>query len=387
MTASLSPSTSSVSSYLSPTIATIDLSALAHNLTELRRSLNLRCTILAIVKSDGYGHGSTAVAEALAKLGITKFGVSTILEGATLRDAGLQETIIVLGGIFPWQIKDLLHYQLTPVISDLGIAQQLARELSPQQMPFPVHVKVDTGMKRLGFEPGSLSEFLTSDLFQGPLLLKSLMTHLADADNSDPTFTIQQLSEFQSIAHHLRQQGIMIPYLHSANTAGIVSYPQSHMDMVRPGLLLYGYAPRHSLVHNLSLKPVLSLSTKVVQIRSVTAGEPLSYNGIYRTSRPSRIGIIPIGYAHGYSRMLSNQGYVLVDNTRAPIVGRVCMDMTLIDLTDVPGTQAGDDVVLIGQQGTESISATDVATWQHSITYEVLCNIGPRVNRVYDPIT
>ena len=159
------------------------------------------------------------------------------------------------------------------------------------------------------------------------------------------------------------------------------------MDMVRPGLLLYGYAPKHALVHNLYLKPVLSLSTKVVQIRPVTAGKPLSYNGIYRTSRLSRIGILPIGYAHGYNRMLSKQGYVLVGNARAPIVGRVCMDMTLIDLTDVPGAQAGDDVVLIGQQGTESISATDVATWQHSITYEVLCNIGPRVNRVYDPIT
>ena len=158
-----------------------------------------------------------------------------------------------MGGILCSQIRDILHYQLTPVISDIGIAQQLVNELSPKQMPFPIHVKVDTGMKRLGFDPGSLSEFLTSDLFQGPLVLESLMTHLADADNPDPSFTIQQLTEFQAIARQLRQQEITIPFLHSANTAGIVSFPESHMDMVRPGLLLYGYAPSHSAMHNLSL--------------------------------------------------------------------------------------------------------------------------------------
>ena len=386
MTTSLSTPPASVSSYLCPTIATIDLSALAHNLAELRRGLDLRCAILAIVKADGYGHGSIAVAEALSKLGVTKFGVSTIQEGATLREAGIQGTIIILGGIFCWQIRDLLHYQLTPVISDVGIAQQLVNELSPKDMPFPVHVKVDTGMRRLGFDPTSLSEFLTSDLFQGPLALKSLMTHLADADNLNSSFTIQQLAEFQSIAHHLRQEGITIPCLHSANTAGIVSYPESHMDMVRPGLLLYGYALSRPAAHDLSLKPVLSLSTKVVQTRVVAADEPLSYNGIYRTSRPSRIGVLPIGYAHGYNRQLSEQGCVLIGNMRAPVVGKICMDMTLINLTDVPKAQVGDDVILIGRQGNETISAADVATWQHSVPYEVLCSIGPRVNRVYEPM-
>jgi len=386
MTTSLSPPPASVSSYLSPTIATIDLSTLAHNLTELRRNLDLSCTILAIVKADGYGHGSIMVTKALVKLGITKFGVSTIQEGAILREAGIQETIIIMGGILCSQIRDILHYQLTPVISDIGIAQQLVNELSPKQMPFPIHVKVDTGMKRLGFDPGSLSEFLTSDLFQGPLVLESLMTHLADADNPDPSFTIQQLTEFQAIARQLRQQEITIPFLHSANTAGIVSFPESHMDMVRPGLLLYGYAPSHSAMHNLSLKPVLSLSTKVVQTRTVAANKPLSYNGIYQTTRTSRIGVLPIGYAHGYNRLLSKHGYVLIGNARAPIVGRICMDMTLIDLTEIPKSQVGDDVILIGQQGTETISAIDLATWQHSVPYEVLCSIGPKVNRVYEPI-
>lgn len=387
MTASVSSITSPVSSHLSPTTATIHLSALAHNLAELRRCITPGCEILAIVKADGYGHGSIMISETLAQLGITKFGVATIQEGVTLREAGLTGTIIVLGGIFPWQLRDLLHYQLTPVISDAEIGHRLADELSPEQTPVSVHVKVDTGMRRLGFEPEALPDFLGSHLFQGPLVLESLMTHLADADNQDQTFTLQQLHQFRLAAEQLRGEGIVIPCLHVANTAGIVSYPQSHFDMVRPGLLLYGYGPPHPSALSLSLKPALSLSTKVVQIRSVATGDSLSYNGVYRTTRPSRIGILPIGYAHGYNRLLSKEGHVLIKNRRVPIVGRICMDMTLIDLTDVPQAQVGDDVVLLGRQGQETISALDIANWQDSIPYEVLCSIGPRVNRVYEPLS
>lgn len=387
MPASLSTPIPAVSSHLSPTIATIHLSALAHNLSELHRFLSPGCEVLAIIKADAYGHGSIRIAETLAQLGITKFGVATIQEGAILREAGLRETIIVLGGIFQWQIRDLLHYQLTPVISDTETGRLLTQELSENQSPFPVHIKVDTGMRRLGFTPEALQNFLNSHLFQGPLILESLMTHLADADNADQDFTLHQLEEFQLIAKQLRSKGIRIPCLHAANTSGIVSYPQSHGDMVRPGLLLYGYLPSVPSARPWSLKPVLSLSTKVVQIRSVAKGDPLSYNGTYRTTRHSRIGIIPIGYAHGYNRRLSNRGQVLIKNKRVPIVGKICMDMTLIDLTDVPDAQVGEPVVLLGSQGTERISAVDIASWQDSISYEVLCSIGPRVNRVYEPIS
>ncbi|MFB3114608.1 MAG: alanine racemase [Nitrospirales bacterium] len=388
MTAFLSPATSSLSSYLSPTIATINLSVLAHNLVELRRFLAPGCEILAIVKADGYGHGSIVIAETLAHLGISKFGVATIQEGVTLREAGLTGTIIVLGGIFSRQLQDLLHYQLTPVISDTDLAQQLGKALSTDQTPFPVHVKVDTGMSRLGLKPEAVLNLLDSPLFRGPLVIESLMTHLADADNPDPTFTLQQLSQFQAMAEQLRLKGITIPCLHVANTAGMVLHPQSHLDMVRPGLLLYGYLPpQHITPIPLALKPVLSLSTQIVQTRTIAAGESLSYSGAYRTTRPSRIGILPIGYTHGYNRLLSNGGEVLVENTRVPIVGTICMDMTLIDITDVPEARVESNVVLLGSQGTETISAIDIANWQESIPYEVLCNIGPRVNRVYEPLT
>ncbi len=385
MATSFSPATTSVSSHLSPTTATINLAALAHNLAELRTFIGPRCDILAIVKADGYGHGSIVIAETLARLGITKFGVATIQEGVTLRDAGLPGTIIVLGGIFSWQLQDLLRYQLTPVISDVGIARQLAEKLPADHRPVPVHVKVDTGMNRLGLSPEACLDFLGSNIFRGPLTLESLMTHLADADNVDPAFTLQQLDQFLSVAERLRLKGTAIPCLHVANTAGIMLYPQSHLDLVRPGILLYGYQPQQA-TRPLPLEPVLNLSTKIVQTRAVAAGKPLSYNGAYRTSRPSRIGILPIGYAHGYNRLLSNRGSVLVGNRRVPIVGKICMDMTLIDITDVPAEEVGNDVVLLGRQGTETISAVDIAKWQDSIPYEVLCSIGPRVNRVYEPL-
>ncbi|MDT7041410.1 alanine racemase [Candidatus Nitronereus thalassa] len=387
MTASLSLFPPPVSSYLSPTTAIIHLHALAHNLSALRTFLAPRCEILAVVKADGYGHGSIVIAKTLAQLGITKFGVATIQEGVALREAGLTGSIIVLGATFSWQLPDLIHYQLTPVISDADTAHQFAKELSPDQTPYPVHIKVDTGMRRLGLSPDALTSLLDSPLFQGSLVLESLMTHLADADSVDPAFTHYQLDQFQSMVDQLRLKGIMIPSLHAANTAGIVAHPQSHLDMVRPGLLLYGYQPVLPFATALDLKPVLSLVTKLAQTKSVGAGEPLSYNGIFRTARPSQIGILPIGYAHGYHRRLSNQGKVLIGNTRVPIVGRICMDMTLIDITDVPNAKVGDEVVLLGTQGKESISATDIAQWQDSIPYEVLCSIGPRVNRKYEPLS
>lgn len=387
MAASLSLVTPPVASSLSPTTAIIHLPALAHNLAVLRTFLAPRCEILAVVKADGYGHGGIVIAKTLAQLGIIKFGVATIQEGVALREAGLTGSIIVLGATFSWQLQDLIHYQLTPVISDADTADQFAKELSPAQTPYAVHIKVDTGMRRLGLSPDALVSLLDSPLFQGPLVLESLMTHLADADSVDPTFTHRQLAEFQSTAEQLRHKGVTIPCLHAANTAGIVAHPQSHLDMVRPGLLLYGYQPKLPFATALDLKPVLSLVTKLAQTKSVEAGEPLSYNGIFQTSRPSRIGILPIGYAHGYNRRLSNQGKVLIGNTRVPIVGRICMDMTLIDITDVPEAQVGDEVVLLGKQGQESITATEIAHWQDSIPYEVLCGIGPRVNRKYEPLT
>lgn len=374
------------SSALSPTLAIIHLNALAHNLRELRRVLAPRVDILAVIKANGYGHGYRAVAEALSQLGVRRFGVASVHEGVLLREAGRLEDVVVMGGLLPGQVKDLVHANLIPTLSDADTLHALSREVSQHDRPYPVHVKVDTGMRRLGFTTKEVLPLLQSPAFSHPLLCQGLMTHLADADNPDPAFTLHQLDRFHETVSSLPANGAR-PCRHAANTAGILWHPQAHLDMVRPGLLLYGYTPapdRNSLV---SLQPVMSLTTKVVHVKTAGKGERVSYGDLYRTQRDSRLAILPIGYAHGYNRRLSNTGEVIIHDRRFPIVGRICMDMTVVDVTDDPTIKQGDDVILMGRSATQAITAYDLANWQDSIPYEVLCNLGPNVPREYEPLT
>lgn len=366
----------------SPVTASISLPNLLHNLNYTRQLLPPGCEILPIVKADAYGHGAIPIATALAQHGIRRFGVSTVQEGVQLRDAGLQGSIVILGGILDEHIPYLFHYRLTPVISDGELPFKLA-ERSVDAAPFSVHVKIDTGMRRLGLPADQALTVLQSNPFDRALMLEGIMTHLSDADNADPAFSRDQLRQFQDVLRQLHEVGIRPPFVHAANTAGILFHPSAHGTLVRPGLMLYGYGPTRSAATQ-RLTPVMQITTKVVHTRMIPAGEPLSYNGIYRTSRPSRIAVIPVGYTHGYSRRLSNTGWVLVGNRRAPVVGRVCMDMTLVDVTETPWVAPGDDVVLLGSQGTEQITAYDLAAWQDTIPYEVLCAMGPRAYRTYE---
>ena len=211
------------------------------------------------------------------------------------------------------------------------------------------------------------------------------MTHFADAENPDPAFTLRQLDRFQTAVPGLCING-PAPCLHAANTAGILWHTQSWLDMVRPGLLLYGYAPTPDRPSPLALEPAMTLTTKIVHVKTVGKGEPVSYGGAYRTKRDSRLAVIPIGYTHGYNRRLSGKGNVIIHDRRCPVVGRICMDMTVVDVTDTPGVKPGDDALLLGQSETQAITAHDLAKWQESIPYEVLCGLGSRVNRVYDPL-
>ncbi|MEC4672992.1 MAG: alanine racemase [Nitrospirota bacterium] len=370
----------------SPTVATISLSALAHNVQETRRLLQPGCTIMAIVKADAYGHGGIVITKSLSKLGIPRFGVATIQEGVALREAGIQEEIIILGGQFAWQLADLVHFQLTPVISDVEIVEHLIPLVKSLPHPYPVHLKVDTGMARLGLAPQSISSLQKSNEFGQFFLLQGIMTHLAEGDNEDQEGTCRQMRLFQEMVDRLKKDGMSIPPLSVANTAGILFHPTSHFDIVRPGLMLFGYPPVPRRDVPAELKPVMRLTTNIVQIRTVEAHQPLSYNGIFKTQRKSRIAVLPIGYANGYSRRLSNKGEVLVGKRRAPIVGQICMDMMLIDITDLPEVQKGEEVVLLGNQGDHVISALDLASWQDTAPYEVLCNLGTRVNRVYESL-
>ena len=376
----------STRSPLFPIIASVNLSALAHNLAEIRRCLPPTCELLAVVKADAYGHGAVTVSQTLAQLGIRRFGVATVQEGVALRMNGISQPILVMGGLLPSHLSDLIHYSLTPVISNEETGYKLSELLSQHPSPYPIHVKVDTGMKRLGLNLESVLPFLKSAALQNRLHVEGLMTHLADADNPDPIDTRKQLDRFQIVLNQLDGEDMTIPLLHTANSAGILYHPSSHFNMVRPGIMLYGYRPGTNAEETVKLQPLMKVSTYVVQTRSVTPGDAVGYNGSYQVTKPARIAVLPVGYAHGYPRLLSNKGMVLIQGHRVPIVGKICMDMMLVDTTGLPEVQPGDEVVLMGEQGTESISAEDIAGWVGTIPYEIICNLGSKVNHVYEPL-
>ena len=366
-----------------PVQAIVDLSALGHNLSEIRRHLPGGCEVLAVLKADAYGHGAIPVSRALESLGVTRFGVATLQEGLALRAAGIARQILVMGALFPDELPEVIAHRLTPVISDPELPRHLAALIGSHAQPYPVHIKIDTGMGRLGLAPEEVLPLLQSPLFHDPLQAEGLMTHLADADNEDQAYTQTQIARLRDVLSKVAAAGLSIPIAHAANSAAIIAHPISHLTLVRPGLILYGYPPAQGLNPALDLRPVLTLKTRVAQVRDLKEGASVSYGRTYTVSRLSRIAVLPIGYADGYSRGLSNRGAVLIKGRRAAIVGRVCMDMTMVNVTDIPGVAAGEPVIVIGQQGGDHITAADLAAWLDTIPYEVLCAIGPRIPRIY----
>ncbi len=371
-------------STLLPTYATVNLAALAHNLSCITRYLSPDCEILAIVKANAYGHGAVETAQALVRQGIGRFAVASLDEGIALRHAGINASIVVLGALFEQQIADLVANTLTPVISDGRILSSLTKAARSHQAPYPIHLKVETGMGRLGFSPEELLSLLDCSLVRSPLQVEGLMTHLADADGKDTAFTEQQLGIFRTVLAQVKQRGVTLPFVHTANSAAIVRFPAAHFSLVRPGIMLYGYHTLPTTVPAPDLKPVLSLHTTIAQLRTIPRGGSVSYNGTFVATRPTRIAVLPIGYADGYSRRLSHRGSVLIQGRRSPIVGLVCMDMIMVDVTDLAPVHVGETATLIGQQGGESIWADEVADWIGTIPYEVLCGIGSRVPRLYE---
>jgi len=349
----------------------------------VRRRLSPHCEVLAVLKADAYGHGAVPIAKALANLDVTRFGVASPSEGVALRQAGLTHQILILGPLFPEQLPDLIAHHLTPTISSLELVAPLSRLLQDRKDPYPVHIKVETGMGRLGFLPDAVTDLLALPVFKSVLRVEGLMTHLADADNEDSHYTKQQLALLQSALTRIESAGFNVPIVHAANSAAIIAHPSTHLTLVRPGLLLYGYAPSPRLSEKLAITPILTLKTKVAQVRHLEPGASVSYARSYRAARPTTIAVLPIGYADGYSRGLSNRGAVLIRGRRAPIVGRVCMDMTMVDVTNIPDIHAGEPVTVIGRDGSDRITAVDLADWLDTIPYEVLCGIGARIPRIY----
>ena len=363
-----------------PTRAVIDLHALTHNYAEVTRRIGGR-KVLAVVKAEAYGHGAVPVARHLAGLGAHMFGVALVEEGRDLRDAGIMAPILVMGPVFPEQAGAIVKGKLTPVVYTLANARALSDAAAGAGSTLAVHVKIDTGMGRIGLSPEEAVDFIVTAGKLPGLVVEGLMTHFADADLRDKAFASAQMDRFESLIRLLEAKGIAIPLRHAANSAAVLEYGRALLNMVRPGLMLYGYNPLES-GFSADLHPVLSLITRVAFLKKVPAGVPISYGRTFVTRRESLIATIPVGYADGYSRGLSNKGEAIVRGVRVPVAGRVCMDMTMLDVTGVPGVAQGDEVVLIGGSGNERITADDIAARTGTISYEVLCGISGRVPRI-----
>lgn len=288
-----------------------------------------------------------------------------------------------MGALLQDQLPEAIRHELTPVICESATAQHLAALVRDRLEPYPVHIKVDTGMGRLGLLPDEVPALLQSPPFNRALRTEGLMTHLANAEERDPAYTMAQIARFRTLYAQIEAAGTAIPLVHAANSAALLRFPQAHGTAVRPGLMLYGYHQAPDVSDGISLRPVLSLRTRVVQVKAVAPGQSVGYNRTWIASDHSRIAILPIGYGSGYSRSLSNRGAVLINGARAPIVGRVCMDLTMVDVTQIPDVQLGQEAIVIGRQGSQQISAADVAAWQGTIPYEVLCMLGKGIPRLY----
>ncbi len=369
-----------------PTVAEIDLSALSANLRLIRKRIGPGREILAVVKADAYGHGAVAVSKRLREEGVERLGVATVEEGAELREAGITAPILLLGGVFPEDLEGAVAYDLTPVVYRSEILEPLSRVARHTGRRVPVHVKVDTGMGRVGVPAERAATFIRQVVATEGIVLEGLMTHFAEADLADKSFASRQLALFESLIRDLRKMGIAVPRCHVANSAAILDFPSAFFNCVRPGLLLYGCfpsPPEGRRGGDPEVQGVLSLKTRILYIKEVPTGTPISYGRTFITRRPSRIATLPIGYADGYSRALSNRGEVLIRGKRVPVVGRVCMDLTMVDVTDALEAGSSDEAVLIGRQGEARIAAEEVAERAGTIPYEILCGIGRRVRRVY----
>jgi alanine racemase len=366
-----------------PTILEIDLDALRRNYHALRRAAG-PADMMVVVKADAYGHGAVAVARALAAEGCGQFGVATIGEAGELRDAGIRGRIYLLGGFFPEQASEIVALDLTPFVFDLSIIvplDQAAREAGRHDFPF--HLKIDTGTTRLGLLPGDLARALERIRGAKSLKLEGACTLFANAGDPSSPITDAQLRVFNDALAAMRAAGMAPQIIHAANSAALVLRADSHFTLVRPGLAIYGLPPVQAVREKIELVPVMTFKTRLMQLKRVPAGTGVSYGHTFITPRESVIGTLPVGYADGYRRGLQHGGEVLVRGHRAPVIGAVCMDLTMVDLTDVPGAEVGDEVVLWGRSGDETISVNDVARIAQTISYEMLCTVGRRVPRVY----
>lgn len=368
----------------SPNRVIIDLPALAGNFRQVRNLVHRNARIMGVVKSDAYGHGLLEVGRVLEKNGIDCLGVAYLPEALALREGGIQLPIVILCGIRTREEAcKVLDKELTPVLFDLSTAEILSQECRSQGGKLRVQLKVDTGMGRLGIADSEIGLFLQKVISFKNLEIEGLTTHLSTADESDTRFTRDQIERFEKAISTGRSLGLNLPLNNMANSAGIMHHQKTLFDMVRPGIMLYGGRPSPDFVRSASLAPVMHLQAQVVQVRDLPDKTPVSYGRTYHTEGPRRVAVLSAGYADGLPRTLSNRGKVLVGGQQANIIGTVCMNLTVCDITGRKDVKPGDEVVFLGSQGAECITGDDMARLAGTISYEIFCAIGPKNMRTY----
>ncbi|MBS1115485.1 MAG: alr [Nitrospirae bacterium] len=358
-------------------LSEIDLSALQHNLKIIRQIAGKR-TVIAVVKADAYGHGAVEIARRLMSEGISDLAVAYTEEAKILRESGIDARILVL--FDRSDIADYFAYDLIPVIYDMETAAAFSKEAKKRGKKIPVHLKVDTGMGRIGFlSEKSVSDAVFISQMEG-IELEGLLSHFSEADSNDRTYALQQLDSFHHIRSAIQEKTGRKLIAHMANSAALLSLKESLLDAVRPGLILYGCSP---FQESYGLRPVMKIKTRILSIRRLPAGTPVSYGRSFITRRESTIAVVPVGYADGYNRLFSNNADMLVRGMRMPVVGRICMDVTMIDVTEVDAISEGEEVVLLGQQGGGMITANELSSRIHTIPYEIVTSLGNRAKKEY----
>lgn len=364
--------------------ANVNLEAIRHNLLEIRKEVKSDTKLMVVIKADAYGHGAVALAKAIGN-DIDYYGVAIIEEAVELREAGIHKPILILGYTPKEQYDQVVAYDVTQTIFQYDMAKALSQEAKRQNKTARIHIKVDTGMTRIGFSDTkeSIEEIKRIAALEN-IEMEGLFSHFACADEEDRASTELQLKRYIAFTDMLEKEQIQIPIKHIANSAGIIEFPEAYFNMVRCGIVTYGIYPSEAVnQERIKLIPAMELKSHVIFVKDVEPGVGVSYGATYVTGKKTRIATIPVGYADGYSRNLSNYGKVIIHGQFAPIIGRICMDQFMVDVSDIEDVKQGDTVTLLGRDGNAYISAEELAQWSHSFAYELVCTVGKRIPRVY----
>ncbi|HJC74115.1 MAG TPA: alanine racemase [Candidatus Mediterraneibacter faecavium] len=366
--------------------AEIDLDAIAYNMEQMRNRIGGDAKLIAVVKTDGYGHGAVPIAQMFEEFSyVWGYAVACLEEAADLREHGIKKPVLVLGCVFPDQYEDMLNYDIRPAVYTEEMADAISGTAVRLGKTAHFHIKIDTGMGRIGFPVSEESADIIERISRLPnVRLEGMFTHFAKADETDKTYTMMQHERFMWMKEQIEERGVSIRYFDCDNSAGIIDLPDMRHDLARAGISTYGMYPSDEVKKEaVDLKPALRLTSHVTYVKDVAAGTPISYGGTFVAPEQMKVATIPVGYGDGYPRSLSNKGYVLIHGKRARILGRVCMDQFMVDVTDIPDTKFMDPVTLIGEDGGDRITVEDLSELSGRFNYEFVCCLGKRIPRVY----